>query len=269
MLKQRVLTALVLAPVVLAAIFYLPTAWLSLLLAGVMVVGVRELALLAGATSSSAQAAVMAVTATGIALVAVFPQWQNTALWIAIVSWLLCFAWLIMPHHGQALAGRWRVIKVLLAIIMTVPAWVAIQNLHQLHPGWLISLLFLVWAADVGAYAAGKTLGRHKLAPSVSPGKTWEGLVGGVITALALMLCAAHWTGYWHQPLWFLPAAVVLITLISVVGDLTVSLLKRHAGSKDTGALLPGHGGLMDRIDSLCAAAPFFALALEWWRHYW
>lgn len=269
MLKQRVLTALVLAPVVLAAIFYLPTTWLAVVLAVVMVVGVRELALLAGATSGRAQFIVMAITATGIGLMAAFPQWQNSVLWLALLTWLLCFVWLILPHHGQALAGRWRLIKILLAVIMTVPAWVAIQDLHRLHPGWLISLLFLVWAADVGAYAAGKTLGRHKLAPSVSPGKTWEGLVGGVLTALALMLLTAHYFDYWHQPHWFLPAAVILITLISVVGDLTVSLLKRHAGSKDTGALLPGHGGLMDRIDSLCAAAPFFALALEWWRHYW
>jgi len=267
MLKQRVLTALVLAPVVLAAIFYLPSTIVTLVVALVMLLSARELIALAGVESLPRQTGILFINASIIAALWYWPALQPPVLFAAAGLWLLSFTWLARSPLGSARHGGWRLLKLALAGLITVPAWIAISRLHAWHPGWLIALLFLVWGADVGAYVAGKTIGRHKLAPRISPGKTWEGLIGGIITATLLMALAAWFTATTPIPWPQLLIASALIALISVGGDLLVSLLKRHAGSKDTGHLLPGHGGLMDRIDSLCAAAPFFALAVECWRN--
>jgi phosphatidate cytidylyltransferase len=144
-----------------------------------------------------------------------------------------------------------------------LPAWVILAFMHSrgaLGPELALTALALVWAADVGAYAAGRSFGRIKLAPRVSPGKTWEGVTGGLTLALIVALAVSFWLG-----LPALPLAVVAVAtaLISVVGDLTVSMLKRNVGLKDTGKLLPGHGGVMDRIDGLVAAVPVYAVGLR------
>ena len=123
-----------------------------------------------------------------------------------------------------------------------------------------LTALAIVWAADVGAYAAGRMLGRVKLAPKVSPGKTWEGLCGGVALAALVALAAAILL---RLPPVSMVALGVVTALVSVVGDLTVSMFKRNVGVKDSGALLPGHGGVMDRIDSLTAAVPVFMLGVR------
>lgn len=265
MLKQRIITALILAPAVLAAILYLPNLWLSALVALIMVFAQGELARLAGVESTTGLIPGMLFVLAPIAALWYWPDSQIPALQLGALLWLISFAWLAASQRGRARQGQWRLLKLVLSYVMTIPAWLALTRLHAIHPAWLICLLFLVWGADVGAYAAGRTLGRHKLAPSISPGKTWEGLVGGLITAVLVVFIAAVWGGEYRQP-WLLLLITAVIALISVGGDLLVSLLKRHAGSKDTGHLLPGHGGIMDRIDSLCAAAPFFALAAIYWR---
>jgi phosphatidate cytidylyltransferase len=143
-----------------------------------------------------------------------------------------------------------------------LPAWLAFVFVHALPQGPELALLALalVWAADVGAYAAGRMVGRIKLAPTVSPGKTWEGVAGGVLLALAVAWTASGWLDL------ALPALLVVAAvtaLVSVVGDLTVSMLKRNVGLKDTGRLLPGHGGVMDRIDGLVAALPAYVAGLR------
>jgi len=124
---------------------------------------------------------------------------------------------------------------------------------------WTLFLLFLVWAADTGAFIAGKALGRHKLAPRVSPGKTWEGAAGGLVLGGLFAWLAAGW---FVQPVVSFVAVSLVVVIFSIIGDLTESMLKRYAGLKDSGQLIPGHGGIMDRMDSITAAAPVLMLGL-------
>src|SRR5690606_17335644 len=133
-------------------------------------------------------------------------------------------------------------------------------RLHEHGPAVMLFLLLLVVAADVGAYFAGRRFGRNKLAPRVSPGKTWEGVIGGLLGAALIALAGGAWFGV---PLVPFVALCVVAVLASIVGDLTESLFKRHAGVKDSGTLLPGHGGVLDRVDSVTAAAPVFLIGLE------
>ena len=171
--------------------------------------------------------------------------------WIAALIWLFRFPTAI-PAWVVALGG----------LCVILPAWLALAFLHGLQPSgrFMVFLVMAsVWAADMGAFFAGKQFGRVKLAPRVSPGKTWEGVAGGLLTAVlvATGLCVffgADWKA-------LLPV-VVCTAIISVVGDLTVSMFKRNAGLKDSGSVFPGHGGVMDRLDSLAAAAPVFVLGL-------
>ncbi|MEM9056937.1 MAG: phosphatidate cytidylyltransferase, partial [Pseudomonadota bacterium] len=147
-------------------------------------------------------------------------------------------------------------------LLVLVPAWVILVRVHAsevLGPGWLLFVFAVVWAADTGAYFVGKAFGHSRLAPRVSPGKTWEGVGGGL--GLAGIVAAV---GAWAFGVPALPFIGICIAtaLVSIVGDLTVSMFKRHAGVKDSGRLFPGHGGILDRIDSITAAAPVFALGL-------
>jgi phosphatidate cytidylyltransferase len=144
-----------------------------------------------------------------------------------------------------------------------IPAWAGLVDLHQASPWWLLYVFCLVWGADTGAYFAGRKFGKHKLAPSVSPAKTIEGLVGGLCVTGALIIGLAF---YLQLPAMRFAAFVslsFLTVLASVLGDLLESMIKRQAGVKDSGNIFPGHGGALDRIDSLTAAAPLFALG--WW----
>jgi phosphatidate cytidylyltransferase len=125
----------------------------------------------------------------------------------------------------------------------------------------LLFALLIVWVADSGAFFAGKTLGRVKLAPAISPGKTWEGVIGGLAAVVLLTLLRSVWVD--TDLAVFVPFCLA-VACISIVGDLTVSMFKRTAGVKDSGSLFPGHGGVLDRIDSVAAAAPLFALGLAW-----
>ncbi|MCG8434327.1 MAG: phosphatidate cytidylyltransferase, partial [Gammaproteobacteria bacterium] len=148
-------------------------------------------------------------------------------------------------------------------VLALVPCWAAITALHDRQPqGWqlLLFLLVLIWAADIGAYFAGKAWGKNKLAPNISPGKTWEGVFGGLAASLAAALLANYWLGF---PLLIILPLVVILVALSVVGDLSESMLKRQAHIKDSGSLFPGHGGVLDRLDSLLATAPMFLLGLK------
>lgn len=259
MLKQRVITAVILLPLVVGALLTGPAWLVEVLLAMGMLLAAREWAPLAGFHGHGWKLAYMVLVIVLVAagLVGIRQAGVLPAILLVASAWWLLALCLILwrPRLPAWLAGC-------AGLLAIVPAWLAIWQLYQdaaYGPQWLVFLLGLVWAADIGAYFAGRAFGRHKLAPQVSPGKTWEGLLGGLLLALLVGGAGAWWFA------WPLPALLALVTaatLASVVGDLTESLFKRRAGVKDSSSLLPGHGGVLDRLDSLLAAAPVFVLGL-------
>lgn len=178
---------------------------------------------------------------------------------------VLATGWWALAFVGVSLYP-WRIPAAVLAaagLLALVPSWILFVYLHGSGPDGparVLAVLFIVWAADVGAFFCGRGFGRVKLAPAVSPGKTWEGVVGGLLAATLLAVLAALWLG---EPLASWTATGFAAALVSIVGDLTVSVAKRQAGRKDSGHLLPGHGGILDRMDSLTAAVPIFFLGLS------
>jgi phosphatidate cytidylyltransferase len=269
--RQRVTTALLLAPLPILGVLFLPTPWLAAAVAVLMLAGLWEWAAFAGVDEKLPRAGFISANALLMAALAwgsgpgLFPLMLGAL--IGVLWWGAVLVWLWRPSFGsgdQHWAGS---LKLLAGSLCVVPAWCALAWLHSqdpLGPRWALYALALVWAADSGAYFAGSRFGRRKLAPRISPGKSWEGVAGGVagsmlLGALAFPLLGLGWTS--------LPALLLLTVLtagISVVGDLFESLMKRHSGLKDSGAVLPGHGGLMDRLDSLLAALPVFAIGKAW-----
>lgn len=269
MLLKRVITALLLLPPVLGTLWFGSTLLVGVVFGAAVLIAAHEWAVLAGVRRGTG--ATLAYVAAAAALVALVVWQRGGALpWGlmigAVLWWLLVLVWIVRFPAGfdDTHPPRWLKAG---AGLLVVPATIgAVVVLHASDDGAL-RLLFafvLVWAADIGAYFTGQGFGKHKLAPQVSPGKTWEGLFGGLAWALAVAGVAGHWLfGLQGAAAWgaflVLSAAVVLL---SIVGDLGESLLKRQAGVKDSGTLLPGHGGMLDRIDSLLAALPALALGL-------
>ena len=243
-------TAAALIAGLLAALFFLPHPWLSAPVALVAALAGFEWARICrlGVPAAWAYALLVAV-AFGALLIAP----ERTVFVAAGAFWALVVpAWL---WHGIRATHR----KALLAAGFAVILPPALAML-AMRPRDLLAVLVLVWIADIAAYFSGSALGRHKLAPSSSPGKTWEGAAGGLLGALVYaIICGTMTEGFSWAP--YL-AAAALVTLLGIVGDLYESAAKRQAGVKDSGTLLPGHGGILDRIDSVAAALPLAALLL-------
>ena len=266
MFKQRLLTALILIPLVLLTLYY-ATAWvIYLLLSGIILLLGREWAALIPINSSKWENKVIAYLAMLLLLSGLCLYWFSVWLYVGVLIWVVLGFFVIKyPKTQKNWANR---IVVATWGVILLPLFIAsVIMLYRLPAGreLFIYLLFLVWAAESGAYFAGKRWGRHRLIPHVSPGKTVEGLIGGF--TLSLVVCCI---GY----LWFLPTQKIQwfllamgIVLVSMLGDLFISMLKRRCQIKDTGALLPGHGGVLDRLDSLIAAVPWFYLGQYYWLH--
>ncbi len=266
MLLHRILTALVLLPLVIGAVLYLPTPGFALLLAAVVLLGAHEWTRLAALESGPQKLLFLLATALLLG-VGYLSLGQSSAMLILFI--LVAVGWLfvtlkVIRYHPQRATPLSRPVKVLIGFFVLVPTWMALVILHGWDNGGGPLVLFtlsLSWVADTGAYFAGRQWGRVKLAPHVSPKKTREG-VYGALAAVGL------WSGLliWLRPQTGAVVMIVLlclvVCLISVIGDLFESLLKREAGVKDSGNLLPGHGGILDRIDSLTAVAPVFLLGL-------
>ncbi len=256
MLRQRIITALLLAPLALLVILWVPHQVTMAVLALLVLAGAWEWAAFPGFGSKPGR--VVYVLAIAAALAACWLSDPTRIRWIlnaAMLWWLIALLWIaFFPTHMHRLLG------VLAGFVVLVPAWVALVWLHARDPHLVLFVLLLVVAADVGAYFGGRRFGRHKLAPRVSPGKTWEGVAGGLVAAALMAFVGVAWFEVSAVP--FLAVCAVVV-LASVVGDLTESLFKRHAGLKDSGNLLPGHGGVLDRVDSVTAAAPVFLVSLE------
>lgn len=264
MLKQRLLTALVLAPMTLAGVFLLPLPGFELFVAAAMLLGAWEWSQLAGFERLSSRLTFSGGLGVLLGLCILIKPWVPVQLLmlLSVIFWLLALYW-VVSYPG---VGVWHARSSRLAIgyLVLISSWFALVELKRLDQGGvlILLLLLLVWASDIGAYISGKTWGHNKLAPNVSPGKTREGLWGGL---LCCVLVGAVYGLARELPLPQLVYLVVLSLctgLASVLGDLFESMLKRHQGIKDSGCMLPGHGGVLDRIDSLTAAAPVFVLGM-------
>lgn len=263
MLKQRIITALVLLPIALVGFFLLEGAAFALFIGAVVSLGAWEWARLAGFAAQP-----LRVLYAGSVAALLFGLYQLPAL----ASWVLLFGvvwWVVatvLVLSYPASSRYWPGVpgKLVIGLLILLPAWQGLVLFKQwpLANGLILAVMVLVWAADIGAYFAGKTFGKRKLAPQVSPGKSWEGLVGGLLTSLLITLAVGLYRGWLGSELLLGLAGATLVVLISVVGDLTESMFKRQSGVKDSSNLLPGHGGVLDRIDSLTAAVPVFAVLL-------
>ena len=263
---ERIITALVLVTVVLLCMFATPSEYPMLVLM-IMAAGVGgyEWFKLMPRKSEQTTKILLAwgyglVTAIVAALALYFDD-LAILLWCAsILTWILSVYWVkSYPEYD----GWYNSSLKLLGLILISAAVTAIFALWQSSPWWLMYLFLLVWGADSGAYFVGRKLGRRKLAVHVSPNKSLEGLYGGVATAMLIVLVVSfsYLNLSLQQHLVFLLLSVLTV-FSSVLGDLFESMIKRRAGIKDSGRILPGHGGVLDRIDSLLAAAPIFAAGI-------
>ncbi|GED21036.1 phosphatidate cytidylyltransferase [Halomonas halmophila] len=260
MLKQRVITAVWLAPLSLIGLFGLEGTPFAVFTALVLLLAGWEWSRLAGLDSTRQRGG--CVLGLGAALLLLGWLDADRASWLLLfggVGWLANLYW--VTGYPERVA-QWRPLWVRLAMgaWVLVPTWVGFNVLREAGAAWLLFVLLLVWGADIGAYFVGRALGRRKLAPSVSPGKSWEGVAGGVLVSSLLAVAFASWQSLSLGAGLGLLAVTVIVTLASVLGDLLESMLKRFRGLKDSSQLLPGHGGILDRIDSLTAAVPLFAL---------
>ena len=269
MLKTRLVSAAIMVPLVVAGVLYLPTAAVALTLALVMSIGLWEWGAMIPLGSMAARIAYPAGVAALMALAWIAPLERVLVplLLLAVIWWLTALYWLVRPGFGVQLTPAVRVLKGCAGVLVMLPCWASFVTLHAREdhgPLITLALLVMVWLADSGAYFAGRRWGRTRLAPVISPGKTWEGVLGGIVASAIAVLLAGYW--YSRSLEWTLTLVPValLAVMFSIVGDLLESLMKRQAGIKDSGSIIPGHGGVLDRIDSLTAAAPMFLAGMLW-----
>ncbi|HEY8118878.1 MAG TPA: phosphatidate cytidylyltransferase [Methylophilaceae bacterium] len=274
MLKTRIFTSVILIFGFLAALFYLPDTYWAILMLGGLLIGTREWAVMAKFRPVVNIAYLSITLLAGLALIFA-PQLNMSYLqhygmfWgilAAAIFWILVApVWLVSRYQFKnflvmAVAG-WVVI---------MPLWLALLSLRRISPWLLLGIIGAVWIADSAAYFTGKRFGKRKLAPLISPGKTWEGVLGAwlAVSIYGFVLCQVFALDYW------LIAGLWGITVLSIMGDLLESLLKRQANLKDSGSLLPGHGGVLDRIDGLTSSLPlaaffiYFPLYYAAWFYY-
>ena len=281
MLIQRIITALILAPATIAAIFYLPLMYFAALLVVIVGIGAWEWGPLMGFDTKTRRTGFVATTLVLIAsiwaVVSPTDLWINPTqlhvyalalLWMAVAWWLFSAFLMFSYPNASVFWAKHRSVRGVFGWLTLVPTWLAFMVIRtndyqadSYHGAQLLMLLFLmVWSADIGAYFVGKAFGKNKLMPNVSPGKTFEGFLGGIAFACLLISIAAYQLNWNSEQVTTVLLVTVLITTVSVLGDLNESMFKRQAGVKDSGNILPGHGGILDRIDSLTATAPVFAL---------
>jgi phosphatidate cytidylyltransferase len=262
-LKVRVITGCILGALLLLGLFLLPPFWAVLAFGMVFTIGAWEWAGFGALREPLVRALYTLVVALILAL-----SWRWTLdLEHLIVLLSAACAWWIIAFFWLALAPAWnrRALTLLCGLAVLAPAFVALARLQISAAGFargpiiVLWLVLMVCAADIGAYSAGRAFGRRKLAPRVSPGKTWEGALGGLALVAVVAVAGAFYFGLPPLTVFAFGCAV---GIFSIIGDLTESMFKRAAALKDSGTLLPGHGGLLDRIDSVTAAAPLYALGL-------
>lgn len=269
-LKTRIITALILAPIAIGGIFFLPPVGFALFTGAIISLGAWEWANMSGIEGQPGRVIYALVMAGLLALIWQLQVPAITVLWLALLWWLVCFG---LVSRYPAGSDRWGAmpLRALMGLFVLIPAWVGLNHLRtgsfqfgELNNSLLAILyvFFVVWVADIGAYFAGRAFGKAKLAPKVSPGKSWAGVWGGLVAVAVLAVAASLIADAGVVQTVLLVLASLVTGLVSVLGDLLESMLKRFRGIKDSSQLLPGHGGIMDRIDSLTAAIPVFALMI-------
>ena len=272
MLYQRILTAIPLAAFVGWMIFFQPTSVFFYFVLLIVLIAGYEWAKLSGIDNLYLRY-VFALFVTVIAW-ALKQYAADHALWVIYIAvmWWFSISYYLKFAKPKSPTSELRPDKLLVAFIVLPAAALSMEKVHSMHvgidwqgPAWLFYALSLVWVADIGAYFSGKKFGKNKLAPDISPGKTKEGLYGALLATSLYTLLASYYFELTNERAIILVLLSVILTFISVSGDLYFSFLKREAGLKDSGNILPGHGGILDRVDSVLAAMPVFVVGFNWW----
>ncbi len=284
MLKHRILTSAVLAPAALGLVFYAPLAWFTLIAGAIVCLGVWEWSRLVGYQKASTRGTLV-VAAAGLMVyldkgLNINSLWQQGALveeayviFLTTGAWWLLATLLVVlyPRAKHAWAGS-QITRIIAGLFTLIPLWLGLNTLRAMHFDTdsaygslaIVFVLGIVWSADIGAYFSGKNFGKRKMMPAVSPNKTLEGLLGGLVAVAIFAVAFCLIAGVHTDKLLLVAGLSVVVAVFSAVGDLLESMFKREAGVKDSGSCLPGHGGILDRIDSLTAAVPLFILVLVW-----
>ncbi len=271
MLYQRILTAIPLAAFVFWIIFFQPTSVFFYFVLFIVLIAGYEWAKLSG-VSNIILRCVYALLMSGVTW-ALYEYANDFILWPVYLSamWWFSITYYLKSAKPRAASSALKLDKLFIAFIVLPAAAIAMNEVHSIYigvdkqgPYWLFYALSLVWVADIGAYFSGKKFGKNKLAPFISPGKTKEGLIGAVVATSIYTLLASYYFDLSTERAALLVLLSVILTFVSVSGDLYISFLKREAGLKDSGNILPGHGGILDRIDSVLAAMPVFLLGFNW-----
>lgn len=269
MLRTRLITAGIVLPLVIASIIWLPTTALAAMFGVLLAIAAWEWSGLMTLSAKMARAMFVIINICAFAA-CWYPEWRSSIAGylepLAVVWWVSALLLIWRLPQGCKLKTAWHIPGGALGVLILSAAFTALVKLHA-NPNGIFLVLFLlvlIWAADTGAYFAGHAWGRHKLAPQISPGKSWEGALGGIV----LTLIVAALGGWLLELAGTQLVAIILLggatAGISIVGDLVFSMCKRQVGVKDSGSIFPGHGGVLDRLDSLFAAAPVFVFGWQW-----
>jgi len=279
-LKQRVITALVMAVGFLAVVRLSMLFWFQMTFAILFLIAAWEWANLSGLSKTSQRLIYVWIVLIIVCLLQFTTQliffpvhlftepkffywlWVEWFMALAIIFWTLIF-FLVATYPRSQLFFSGRIVRATMGLFALIPAWAGVVFLKQQQASgnlvfWVVAIIAL---ADIGAYFVGVRFGKHKLATAVSPGKSWEGVLGGILcNGLLVLILAVYWHLTAHE-IFPLGVLTTIVIIFSIIGDLFESMMKRHRGVKDSGTLLPGHGGVLDRIDGWLAAVPVFTLA--------
>jgi len=266
MLKTRILTAAVVLPLFLSALFLLQDTFWAIVLLALSIIGSREWSRLAGFSVKNTIIFMLLTTLAGGELLFQMSEsikvnvYSVDLIWVYVLSVVF---WAIGAplYLKQMYTIKNPLILMLIGWILLLPTCLALYQLRAISPVLLLGLMATIWISDTAAYFTGKSFGKHKLAERISPNKTWEGVAGALIAVLIYALIWDFWFIEGSLAILLIPL-LLLMAILGIIGDLYESLMKRHAGVKDSGSILPGHGGILDRIDALISSLPFATLAL-------
>lgn len=265
MLKTRILTALVVLPILIVAIVWLKPLYFAMILTVLILCAAWEWSALIGFSRVYSRILYVLCIAVGLFLSAFLPVFYISL--IAALIWLWALVAIVHYQRDGAGAGfQLPIARSFFGCIILVATWISLltlQTADDFGPHWLLFVLGIVFAADVGGYFAGRALGKHALCSRVSPKKTWEGFAGGLLFSLIVAAIGGLFLSLSREQYFLLLFLTLITALFSVVGDLCVSLLKRMSGLKDSGTFFPGHGGILDRLDSVASATVIFVFGAQ------